>query len=123
MDDKIIDRIKEVMDMKQLTSTFFADKIKVNRASISHILSGRNRPSLDIIIKILDTFPDLDSDWLLRDKKSISPPPPIVQQEKNDLFSQSKNIITETLVQKDKKNKEIEKITVFFTDGTFKDFK
>jgi transcriptional regulator with XRE-family HTH domain len=46
----------------------FADKIGVQRSSLSHLLSGRNKPSLDFILKILDVFPDVDLYWMINGK-------------------------------------------------------
>ena len=48
---EIIDRVKKIISANGLTSSSFADKIGVPRSSISHVLSGRNNPSLDLIIK------------------------------------------------------------------------
>ena len=53
---EIIDRVKKIISVNGLTSSSFADKIGVPRSSISHVLSGRNNPSLDLIIKILQSF-------------------------------------------------------------------
>ena len=49
----------------------FADKIGVQRSSISHILSGRNKPSLDFILKVTNEFTDVDIYWLLNGKGSF----------------------------------------------------
>jgi transcriptional regulator with XRE-family HTH domain len=49
----------------------FADKIGVQRSSLSHLLSGRNKPSLDFILKILDVFPDVDLYWMINGKGSF----------------------------------------------------
>jgi transcriptional regulator with XRE-family HTH domain len=62
---EIKDRIIMVLDAEQLTASKFADAIGVQRSSISHILSGRNNPSLEIIQKTLTTFGTLNSEWLL----------------------------------------------------------
>lgn len=66
------DRIKEIMIENRLTAARFAEKIGVPKSGISHILSGRNNPSLDYISKILDVFPYIDSEWLIlgRERKS-----------------------------------------------------
>ena len=61
----IKDRVNKVIQAEQLTPTKFADAIGVQRSSISHILSGRNNPSLEFIQKILTSFSNLSSDWLL----------------------------------------------------------
>jgi transcriptional regulator with XRE-family HTH domain len=62
---EIKDRIIQIIEAEQLTSSKFADTVGVQRSSISHILSGRNNPSLEIIQKILTTFGTLNSEWLL----------------------------------------------------------
>ncbi|WP_027376278.1 helix-turn-helix domain-containing protein [Kaistella palustris] len=62
------DRISKVIAYSGLTSSEFADEIDVQRSNISHITSGRNKPSLDFIIKIKERFPDLDWDWLITGK-------------------------------------------------------
>jgi transcriptional regulator with XRE-family HTH domain len=61
----MISRIQEILNAKSLSPSLFADKIGVQRSGVSHILSGRNKPSLDFIMKILTAFPDIDADWLL----------------------------------------------------------
>lgn len=62
----MIDRIKSLLAVKNLTSSQFANEIGVQRSGISHILSGRNKPSLDFILKILDHFPEINEVWLLK---------------------------------------------------------
>jgi len=59
-------RLEFIINHYEISSTLFADKIGVQRSSISHLLSGRNNPSLDFIVKILDKFPELNFDWLVR---------------------------------------------------------
>ncbi|NPA38031.1 MAG: helix-turn-helix transcriptional regulator [Chlorobi bacterium] len=66
--DEIRDRIKKLLRDKNLTSAGFADIIGVQRSGISHILSGRNKPSLDVLNKILLSFPDISGDWLITGK-------------------------------------------------------
>lgn len=72
------DRINKLLDNYSLSSSQFAEKIGVQRSSISHIMSGRNKPSYDFIIKILDTFKDLNAEWLLTGRGEM-----IKVQEKN----------------------------------------
>ena len=62
---KITDRIRKIISDNNLTNSSFADKIGVPRSSVSHILSGRNNPSLDIIIKITHSFNEISADFLL----------------------------------------------------------
>ncbi|MCJ8154043.1 helix-turn-helix domain-containing protein [Chryseobacterium sp. SSA4.19] len=59
------ERIAKVIEYSRLTSSEFADEIDVQRSSISHITSGRNKPSLEFIIKIKSRFPEILWDWLV----------------------------------------------------------
>lgn len=59
------DRIEHIMRSKNLTATQLADLLNVQRSGISHIISGRNNPSLDFVIKIKETFPEFNLDWLV----------------------------------------------------------
>lgn len=59
------DRIKAIMDSENMTPTRFADTLQVGRAVISHILNGRNNPSLDVVTRILSEMPYINSDWLI----------------------------------------------------------
>ena len=58
-------RLKKWMKSEGLKSSALADNIGVNRATISHILSGRNKPSIDFFQKLLNRYPDLNSNWLI----------------------------------------------------------
>ena len=64
----INDKIKQILIEKNLTPSYFADEIGVQRSSISHILSGRNRPSFDIIQKIIRRFPELGYEWIMEEE-------------------------------------------------------
>ncbi len=68
----MIQRIKNIISAKNMTSSGFADKVGVPRSTISHILSGRNKPSLELLQKILDAFPDIRTEWLVRGRGSMS---------------------------------------------------
>jgi transcriptional regulator with XRE-family HTH domain len=59
------DRISLLIQAKNLSAAQFADEIGVQRSSISHLMSGRNKPSLDLIQKTLQRFPEVSSEWLL----------------------------------------------------------
>lgn len=61
----INDRVQEIIKHYGYTSSEFADAIEVPRSSVSHITSGRNRPSLDFITKIKNRFPEITWDWLI----------------------------------------------------------
>ncbi|MDT8432164.1 MAG: helix-turn-helix transcriptional regulator [Bacteroidales bacterium] len=59
------DRLLKFLDTEQLSSSKFADVIGVQRSSVSHILTGRNKPSFDFLQKTLKAFPMLNADWLI----------------------------------------------------------
>ncbi len=61
----MLERIKRIMEFYNLSSTQLADKIGAQRSAVSHVLSGRNRPSLDFVSKIKETFPDVNLEWLI----------------------------------------------------------
>jgi transcriptional regulator with XRE-family HTH domain len=58
-------RIEKLLAEIDMSPSLFADAIGVQRATISHILSGRNNPSLDLVQKVLSRFPELNPDWIL----------------------------------------------------------
>lgn len=64
----MIKRIELILQSQNLTPSQFADRIGVQRSGLSHILSGRNNPSLDFVQKVLQAFPDLNPLWLLQGK-------------------------------------------------------
>ena len=66
----IVSRIEEVRKNHQLTAASFATKIGVQRSAISHILSGRNKPSLEFLMKIHDSFEEVNLEWLILGKPS-----------------------------------------------------
>lgn len=59
------DRIELLMKCYELSPSQFADRTGIQRASVSHILSGRNKPSLEVMLKIFDAFPGIDMKWLM----------------------------------------------------------
>lgn len=59
------DRIKLIMEKENLTPAKFADRLQINRAIISHILNGRNNPSLDVVSRILSEMNYINSEWLI----------------------------------------------------------
>ena len=62
----MIERVKLLMSVKNLSSAQLAEIIGVQRSGISHILSGRNKPSLDFVLKVIEAYPDLNESWLLK---------------------------------------------------------
>ncbi len=64
-------RIAKLLDVKDVTASKFAEMIGVQPSNISHIISGRNKPSLDFILKVIETFPDISLDWLITGKGNM----------------------------------------------------
>lgn len=142
--DDFVKRLETLLEYYNLNASSFADKIGVQRSSLSHLLSGRNKPSLDFILKILEVFPEVDLYWILNGKGSfpktignnnvIETPPAILNSEpiSGNLFSTipEAKTITPPTVEVKKINQlpqsisnEVEKIVFFYKDGTFKEFK
>lgn len=137
---KIINRLKIILDYYALSASKFADSIQVQRSSISHLLSGRNKPSLDFVLKIVEHYEEVDLNWLLLGEGTFpssdnsSSTPTVVEQQ--DLFSSpiAKETSQKTTTVVDTKNKveipitntpntkAIEQIIIFYTDGSFKNY-
>ena len=97
-------RIKEWLDYKKLNASNFADKINVNRSTMSHILSGRNNPSFEFVKKMINVFPDLNIRWLVSGEGMMTH--------------------NETGVQKNiNYSKNIEKVIIFYDDNSFDELK
>ncbi len=113
------ERLKKVMDHYQLSAASFADTINVQRSSISHLLSGRNKPSLDFVLKVLDKYKDVELYWLLNGKGSFpkrsttDPLPPVEQQT---------IVKTRPEINQQTSTKKIDKIIIFYNDGTFQHY-
>ena len=91
-------RLKNWMENKGLKPSVLADKIGVNRATISHILSGRNKPSIDFLEKLLHVYPELNTNWQIT---GIG-------------YMQTKKEDKQVLV-----TKKIGKVVVFYDDNSF----
>ena len=65
------ERIVQLLDLEQLTPSKFADIIGVQRSSVSHVISGRNKPSFDFLEKTLKAFPGLNAEWLIMGKGTM----------------------------------------------------
>ena len=61
----ILNRIKKIISDNNLSNSEFAEKIGIPKSSVSHLLSERNNPSLDVIIKISEIFEDISTDYLI----------------------------------------------------------
>jgi len=79
----ILNRIKKIISDNNLSNSEFADKIGIPKSSVTHLLSERNNPSLDVIIKISETFEDISTDYLIFGFKSDKELP---SEPSNNLF-------------------------------------
>lgn len=124
MNKEIVARIETVINHLELSVSAFADQIGVQRSSISHLLSGRNKPSLDFILKLVHTFPEVDLYWLLKgegkypaeDSQNIEEE--VLEQEKSTSLPSDYTVADKKPV----KNQELDSIVFFYADGTFKTY-
>ena len=70
--DEIQDRISLIISTKGMSNAEFAEAIDVQPSNISHIMSGRNKPSLDLVMKVLKRFPEIRTEWLLHGKGAMN---------------------------------------------------
>lgn len=125
------DRLDHILRSKNLTATKFAELMKIQPSNVSHLLSGRNKPSIDFLIKLKEVFPEYNFDWIIMGRKPITindPTPSIIDaqdtkyedaEEKNiiefddfeEKFEENKPVISE--------NKEVEKILLIYSDKTY----
>lgn len=142
------ERIRHFLDRENKSSSKFAEEMGIQPSGVSHILSGRNKPSLDFILKMLNTYPDLDTDWLLFGRGQMYKPgenPSLFDEnevepgintdeeaEKDNLFDYDSNIEAgEIDTQKHASGKEpdtavndrfSERIIIFYPDGTYREY-
>ena len=126
MDIDFVNRIKLLLEHYELGVSAFADKIGIQRSSMSHILSGRNRPSLDFVMKVIKTFPEVNLYWLLEGKgsfpdegKEISLTSSLPIPEK---AFKEKSIQDIETIPSPNPNRKLAKIVLFYTDGTFETY-
>jgi len=137
----MIDRIRQLMDFKNLSASQFADEVEIPRAVVSHILSGRNKPSLDVMLKIIQTHPDINMNWLFLGEGAMlkalatqaklpdapQKPAPVPADTKSDVpedaaraeKNQDKRIGQPPALPALEPQKVVEQIIIFYTDKTF----
>ena len=130
-------RLKKVIEYYGESASSFAEKIGVQRSSTSHILSGRNKPSLEFVLKVLSSFPEVELYWLMNGK-GVFPSEKILEEktvyqpkidnsENQDLFSKSETEHLPTEISDinqiaSNSKKEIDRIVIFYKDGSFSNF-
>lgn len=131
-------RIQKLIGAENLTPTRFADIIGVQRSAISHIITGRNNPSFDLIQKILSKFPRVSSEWLIMGRGEMykttvqqrlfdfDPSMPQGQIHKVFESPERKQFKDETDSIKPTENSKnepvIERIIIFFSDKSFREY-
>lgn len=139
------EKLEYLLREKQLSATSLARLLEIQPSGISHILSGRNKPSFDFVVKILSVFPDINPDWLLLDSDEIyrrgetSRSNPLFDIDEQDLLSEPSSLKQENIVLSEGKSsvenmalqnfssaknsaKPIDRIVILFSDGTFESF-
>jgi len=111
----IQERLQLILKMHNLTPSAFADKLGVQRSNVSHVISGRNKPSLDFLEKIILNFPRVNAHWLLTGQMSTSP------EVKLETKKEEKGVV-EKEVSEDLTSHSIVRIVEFYQDGTFKEY-
>jgi len=132
------DRILAFLKAENKSSSQFAEEIGVQPSGISHIISGRNKPSLDFVVKMLEKYPFLSTEWLLFGKGEM-----YRDQSMQELFneakeSEQKTPVNETglfvdsikkdvkmpheTIQAVKESRDVEKIAWFYKNGTFREY-
>jgi transcriptional regulator with XRE-family HTH domain len=115
---KFTERLKKIMDFYQLSAASFADEIDVQRSSISHLLSGRNKPSLDFVLKVLAKFETVDLYWLMNGKGSF----PKKEKESATTLPKHQTAPEGLISARQPSDKEIDRIIIFYKDGTFENY-
>jgi transcriptional regulator with XRE-family HTH domain len=122
---EILDRIKMVMKMNQLNAASFADRIGVQRSNVSHVLTGRNKPSLDFIEKMLIQFPKVNASWLISGQIQQTDVITSVKENENLItnVNQNKNTNVNREIASKLSDKRIVKMITFYEDFTFDEFR
>lgn len=122
-------RLQKILDFYGVTATSFSEKIAFNRSTISHLLSGRNKPSLEFVMKVLQTYPEVDLYWLLYGKGSFPTPLNKVNTQIKTTSKQNtlpgveaENSLFENMALKNQNTSAIERIILCYKDGTFKQY-
>lgn len=135
-------RLQEILGFYKLSASAFAEKMGVGRSSISHIISGRNKPSLEFVLHILENFDEVTFDWLMLGKGDF--PKKERASEASTLFSNQKTIEENKTVYQSTSNlfsntpnteavsvdtnansstPSIDRIVIFYSDNSFKEYK
>ena len=134
--EDFIKRLEILLEYYSISASAFADKIGVQRSALSHLLSGRNKPSLDFVMRIVENYDDVDLYWLLNGagpfpknntvENNNEIPAPIFSNEKHPEKVSEKpkpiNYPLRDVEENENNNADIDSITIFYKDGTFKTY-
>ena len=112
----VAERIGKIIKENNLSASSFAKMIGVQRSSISHILSGRNNPSLELLLKIHKAFDYIALEWLILGDNSMEKPSSKIENEHNSEPIIEKNEFDE------KKQSLLREIVYYYNDGSFERF-
>lgn len=122
------DRLEKIMEYYDLTATALAEKIDFNRSSISHLISGRNNPSLEFVVKVIENFPEITWKWLVQGKGTFPTKNDQLEEEPipREKTTPARNLFSQDSPQNShpisKADASIERIVVFYKNGTFKNY-
>lgn len=127
---KFAKRLQKVMDDNQLSATAFAEKLEIGRATISHLMSGRNKPSLDFIMKVVSVFKSIDLHWLIYGEinsktQSILKEENVSNFHESDTKKNTSNDIkkdTSHFAKMSSSSTSIKRIILCMEDGTFESY-
>lgn len=123
---ELIDRFRYILKINQMNPSAFADEIGVQRSSVSHVLSGRNKPSMEFIQKVLQRFPKIDAAWLIAGSKDGQLPLEMLDnaaEEREEASIDSARKLPDQDQVNDVQSKKVVKVLVFYDDNTFEEFK
>lgn len=119
--EDFVKRLEKILRYYDISASGFADQIGVQRSSISHLLSARNKPSLEFVMKVVKNYPDVNLYWLLNGKGSFpnsTTPKEIIDSHPPSLPNPQPTIQPKF----NTAEKKIEKIIIFYSDGSFKSY-
>lgn len=116
-------RLQKILDYYNISAAELSNQIKFNRSTISHLLSGRNKPSLDFVMRVLQKYPEVELYWLLNGKGSFPsiPKKSISATRIEPILTSNKHLTN--LTSNSISNADVDQIVIFFKDGTFKSYK
>lgn len=119
----IPDRIRLIMKSQNLTASEFADTIGIKRSNLSHVLSGRNKPSLDFLAKIIESFPKVNASWLITGEAREGTFDENTNSSANNSSTQVEEKSTQKATVQQSSDRELVKMIAFYSDGTYETLK